>query len=293
MKKIIILWGGMFLMMATSACDQGAGNGCNGPGGFHDNIVREVPICGEGVIYSNGIYQDDPRLFVDWTGPEAPTKPSNIPGFSDTPGVPRPLNAYTWTLVSFGNHVYAGIYNRLNDPRSDVPDTSEGGEIWRYKPGATVNSGIWQQEVVAGFGNLTNLGIRIMAVYNNQLFAGTHNLDQGAELWRRTMDTADRTGQWQVISVAGFDSNENNSVRSMAVFNGKLYLGTANNESGAKLYKFDATTDALFLVSKIGEKFKKANVVSELVPIGDYMWIFTLGVMIIQSDHAKYREYQQ
>jgi hypothetical protein len=235
-----------------------------------------VPTCGQAVVDSNGNSYDNSELFVNWSGPGAPMGPCNNPGFGEE-GQPRPLNAYSWTMASFGDHLYVGVYNRLNDAYSEIGDISEGAEVWRYKPGPTVNSGIWEQEIAAGFGNLTNLGVRIMTVYNDELFVGTHNLDQGAELWRRTLDTATSPGQWQALSVAGFGDKGNNSVRSMAVFNGKLYLGTANNASGARLYKFDAGTQVLSQVGKIGDSNTQANVLSELVVFGDHMWIFTWG----------------
>lgn len=276
MKKLIISLIGVLLLVVAFACDhQGNGNGCDGQNDY-GHASAKVPICGGGVIDSEGVYQNDQQLFVNWTGPGAPTGPSNNPGFGED-GQPKPLNAYTWSMVSFGDHLYAGVYNRLNDRQHDTGDISEGGELWRYEAGPAVNSGTWEQEVAAGFGNPSNLGIRIMAVYNNQLFIGTHNLDQGAELWRRTSDTAASPGPYKAIAVAGFGDTGNNSVRSMAVFNGKLYIGTANNESGAKLYRFDAGTDTLSLVAMIGKNRKTANVVSELVPMGDHMWIFTWG----------------
>ena len=277
MKKWIILLTSTFLLL-TFACDgqNSSNSGCGGTDDAADKTFRSVPTCGKGVTDSEGNYHIDRQLFVNWTSSGAPTEPSNDPGFGG--GEPRPLNAYSWTLTSFDDYLYVGVYNRLNDRQSAIPDTSEGGEIWRYKAGSTVNSGTWTQEVAAGFGNLTNLGIRILMVYNNQLFAGTHNLDEGTELWRRAADSADGTkGQWQVISTAGFGDSANNASRSMAVFNNKLYIGTANNRTGAKLFKFDAATDTLSQVAKIGDNDKKANVVSELVPFGDHLWIFTWG----------------
>lgn len=262
MKKAVILFIGMMFLIIPLACDS------------TNNSGSTVPTCGQGALYSDGTTSADQQLFVNWTGPGAPAGPSNDPGFSEGG---NPMNVYTWTLEPFGDHVYAGIYNRLNDRRSEIPDTSEGGEIWRYKPGSTVNSGVWEQEVDAGFGKLTNLGIRIMKVYNGNLYAGTHNLDEGAELWRRGPDTDAGKGQWEAISVGGFGRKGTNSVRSMAVFNDKLYLGTANNLSAAKLYKYDDATQKLTMVFAIRENGDEANVVSELVPIGDYLWIFTWG----------------
>jgi hypothetical protein len=278
MKGKVIIWlVGILTIMVTCSCDgPGTGNGC-------ENInkaieaMNQVPTCGEGVIDDEGTIHESTDLFVNWNGPGAPTKPSNIPGFSDTPGVPRPLNAYSWTLASFGDHLYVGVYNRCNDKHGELGDISEGGEIWRYKAGAAVNSGQWEPEITGGWDNPTNLGIRIMKEYNGRLYAGTHNLDEGTELWRRSQDTATARGQWEKLATAGFTEPANNASRSMAVFNGKLYIGTANNPTGAKLFRFDDAADELTLVQKIGGPNIKANVLSELVPYGDHLWIFAWG----------------
>lgn len=279
MKKWTIWLIGMFFLTITFACDPSDnGNGCDGsddtnPGGSSE----PVPTCGTGVVDSSGIYRADRQLFVNWNGPGAPKAPSNHPGFGQE-GLPRPMNAYSWSMVSFGGQLYVGTLNRLNDKTHQTGDISEGTEIWRYQPGPTVNSGTWQLDIAPGFGNLSNFGVRAMAVYNDQLFASTFNREKGTELWRRTLDTAAGPGQWKLMADGGFGDVGNDSVRAMAVFNGKLYLGMKNNQSGASLFKYDAQTEAVSLVAPGASGFRDTeDVISELVSYEDYLWIFTWG----------------
>ena len=235
----------------------------------------QVPTCGEGMLNSEGELNTDAPLSVNWTGPDAPTEPCNEPGFGD--GEPRPINAYSWAMASFGDHIYVGLMNRMGTAQAG--EITEGAEIWRYKPGATVNSGVWTPEIAGGFNNTNNNGIRSMAVYNDQLFAGTFNFEQGAQLWRRNPDSPDGKGEWEIVDDSGFDHDRNSSVRSMAVFNGKLYMGTQNGK-GARLYRYNAATQAVTQV-KGGDNVSVIrntdSVVSEMVPFGDYLWIFTWG----------------
>lgn len=239
-----------------------------------------VPTCGRGVVSSDGQYHFDWHRYVKWTGRGAPTEPCNNPGFSED-GQPNPMNAYAWSMASFGDHLYVGTLNRVNDKIHDSGDISEGGEVWRYKSGPTVNSGVWQQDADPGFGDLSNYGIRAMMVYNDQLYAGTFNRENGTQLWRRSLDTAAGPGQWQIIADAGFGDVGNDSVRSMAVFNGQLYLGMKNNISGAYLFKYDADTEVVSLVcgGTDGILRETEDVVSELVSFGDHLWILTWGTV--------------
>ena len=250
-------------------------------------VNDQVPTCGSFEVSSSGRYHFDRNLLVNWNGKGAPQGPSNHPGFGSE-GQPRPMNAYAWSMASYGEHLYVGVMNRVNDRRNETGDISEGAEIWRYRPGDTVNSGTWEPEVSEGFSRLSNYGVRIMAVYNDQLFAGTFNLGTGTELWRRSQDVDDNRGQWEVIDDGGFGNAGNDSVRAMAVFNDKLYLGIKNNDDGASLYKFDAKTDAVSKVdgAEEGSTIKLADdVISELLVFGDYLWIFTWG----ESSLSAYR----
>lgn len=282
MKKLGIGFICMLLLMITFACDRPIDNdGANTTPPSEitasDYGRMRVPTCGRFTLDAEGTYHTNRNLFVNWNGPGAPTESCNAPGFGN--GEPRPFNAYSWAMTSFGDHVYVGVMNRINDGIHETGDISEGAEVWRYKPGNKVNSGKWEQELSGGFSRLSNYGIRAMAVYKNQLYAGTFNLAEGTELWRRTMDTESRPGQWEVLATGGFGDAQNDSARAMIEFNGKLYIGTKNNDTGARLFKFDADTQAVSLVAggAAGVISTLEDVVSELAVFGDYLWVFTWG----------------
>lgn len=81
----------------------------------------------------------------------------------------------------------------------------------------------WAHVIFPGFGLPTNVSISSLAVYNNQLYAGTINWTYGGGIWR----TSDGI-KWEVVAAPGTISTVNNpAIISMFVFNGKLYAGTA------------------------------------------------------------------
>ena len=239
----------------------------------------ETPTCGKRSVSSQGKYQVDRTLDVKWNGKEAPSSPSNTPGFGED-GQNRPMNAYAWAMAPFDDHLYVGVLNRVNDRKAESGDISEGGEIWRYKPGVNVNSGSWEPEITQGFTNVNNFGIRILKEYHENLYAGSFNIHDGAELWRRNKDTKTVKGQWEVIASGGFGDTENDSIRAMAEFNGKLYMGVKNTKSGASLYVYD---DATGVVSRVDgatdDSIIRADddVISELLVHDNYLWIFSWG----------------
>lgn len=285
MKKLIIWLIGMLFLIVTFACDRpnndndtdGNATQPSGKVSADDGRMR-VPTCGRFTLDGEGEYHMNRQVYVNWNGPGAPTESCNEPGFGN--GEPRPFNAYSWAMNSFGDYLYVGVMNRVNDRVHETGDISEGAEVWRYKPGDAVNSGKWEQELSEGFTRMSNYGVRAMAVYKDQLFAGTFNRADGTELWRRTMDTEAGPGQWKAIATGGFGDAGNDSVRAMAEFNGKLYIGSKNNKSGPSLFRYDADTESVIKVD--GATANSAiriteDVISELIAYGDYLWIFTWG----------------
>jgi hypothetical protein len=81
------------------------------------------------------------------------------------------------SLKVFGTCIYAGTYN-----------TTTGMEVWRYSVGTT-----WEQDNSDGFGNSNNvqpLWTVGTVVYNDNLYFGTNNENDGGEVWQRTPDFA-------------------------------------------------------------------------------------------------------
>lgn len=77
------------------------------------------------------------------------------------------------SLVSFQNHLYLGTVNE------------EGSQLWVSDDGLK-----WQRsigpgcDIASGFGNTDNRTIVSLLEFKNNLYAGTHNIKDGGELWR-------------------------------------------------------------------------------------------------------------
>ena len=139
-------------------------------------------------------------------------------GFGDSP-----YNVAAWTMELFNEYLYVGTMNW------DFTETG-GAQIYRTNDGTH-----WERVMRWGFREFgagtesMNTYIWQMAVYNNQLYAGTFNSpqDQGAQLWR-TSNGID----WSKVSLPngdGFGEVENYGIRGLKVYNNKLYVGTAAN----------------------------------------------------------------
>jgi len=97
----------------------------------------------------------------------------------------------------------------------------------------------WAQINTNGFGNTNNFSAFSMAVYDNQLYAGTWNNPDGCQVWRRD---GSGTGDWTQINTNGFGSANNRGAHSMAVYNDCLYVGTANNGAGFEVWQYDGAS---------------------------------------------------
>ena len=146
-------------------------------------------------------------------------------------------NSLAGTFTEFKNKLYVGTWST---PLGGSQDPHrKGGEIWRYD-GTT-----WEQVVghnapmtEGGFGNIDNVAISYLEVFNDYLFAGTMNCDftkkGGCEIWR-TQDGV----QWEQVVAHGFKPNmseddlrtrvTNTYLWNMEVFQNQLYAGTFNS----------------------------------------------------------------
>jgi hypothetical protein len=98
--------------------------------------------------------------------------------------------------------------------------------------------GEWAQINVDGFGNANNFSVFSMAIYSNELYAGTWNNPDGCEIWRWD---GPGPSDWQVITNGGFGAAVNRGVHSMETFNGHLYVGTANDSDGFEVWSYNGT----------------------------------------------------
>jgi hypothetical protein len=166
-------------------------------------------------------------------------------------------NRYAWGMKTFDDHLYVGTLNTtiglpfehwpfdlppecwLSSLAAaegfpdipgipDIPEIpdftrffSEGAELWRY------NGSTWEQVADRGFGDVGNAGIRTMETYHGRLYAGTFNTDTGCEIWRS------RDGvNWKQFGSDGLLNPLNISVRGMAVWGDRLYIGISSPVGG-------------------------------------------------------------
>jgi hypothetical protein len=103
--------------------------------------------------------------------------------------------------------------------------------VWRY------NGVNWTRVVSSGFGNTDNAEVFRFAVFNNQLYASTWDWSgsKGTEVWRsNTGDSSD----WTHVVTNGFNGDADNECAIvLEVFNGTLYAGTYNVNTGGEIWR--------------------------------------------------------
>ncbi len=212
-------------------------------------------------------------------------------GFGDT------WNRYAFSMEEDNGNVYVGTWNIQFDYPSLIQAVkdgdlggigsgnpleaigflaSEGAEIWRNDGGQN-----WTQVAKS---SEDNTGFRKMISYNGDFYAGTANSENGAELWKKTLDASVPSGEkWVKVPVpwAGLGP-DNNSIRALTNYTdstGKeyLYVGTENNATGAELWAYDGATETWDLKEKFAD-----NSVGEIAIFEDKMyvgtWNFTLDL---------------
>jgi hypothetical protein len=142
-------------------------------------------------------------------------------------------------LIEYNGKFYAGTWNETaTDPYTN------GGQIWRSSTG---NSGDWSKVVDNGFGDPTNGEVMRLAVFNNQIYAGTWSYTpaHGAEIWR---SPTGNDGDWTRVVDNGLADATNAGVVTMEIFNGYLYVGTYSYDSatsrsnGCEVWRTDGVT---------------------------------------------------
>jgi hypothetical protein len=197
-------------------------------GGF-GNTANRIIFCMEeyndllfaGILNNNGceVWSYDGATWTQEVGQGAAGTPTG-PGFGDG-------NSATSAgdMAVFGGMLY-------------VAAGWGGGsvaKIWAYD-GAT-----WTQVNTDGFGDANNRVSRGMAVYDGHLFAGTSN-DNGCQVWRYD---GPAPANWTQVSTGGFGSGgvTNEDARVLQVWNGSLYVGTADDDTApCEVWAYDGTT---------------------------------------------------
>ena len=92
-------------------------------------------------------------------------------------------------------------------------------------------SGKWTAVSEPGFGDPKNQGVFIVCPFNDQLYAGTFNLD-GYEVWRSDCEGTPPYKWVKVIDKGAHRGKLNQIVASMKEFNGALYVGGGIQNGG-------------------------------------------------------------
>jgi streptogramin lyase len=134
-------------------------------------------------------------------------------------------------LIEFQSDLYAGTANW-----DYTIDDTHGGQIWRSDDGLG-----WTRVISRGFGDPTNGQIVRFAVFSDTLYASTasYTTTHGTEIWR---STSGDTGDWTRVVANGFGDASNWSAVSLEAFNGHLYAGTENDNTGAEAWRTDDGT---------------------------------------------------
>jgi hypothetical protein len=103
-------------------------------------------------------------------------------------------------------------------------------------PGSPALAQCFTQVNDDGWGSSANLYAWSQVTFNNQLYVGTFNPDEGAQILR--YDGVN----WETVVTAGLNSPNNTGVRNLVIFGDALYAGTRNDVDGAEVWR---TTDGV------------------------------------------------
>jgi hypothetical protein len=148
------------------------------------------------------------------------------------------------------------------------------GQIWRSADGDN-----WTPVVLDGFGSTENDGILAMAVFNGLLYVGTSNKSQGLEIWR----TADGLQFEPVVgpvpagTPSGFGDARNIAVLDLEVYQGAMYVGTANFRGFGMFRTFDGTNYETITTNGLGDP---GNAYSwRFRAFDDHLWLGVFNVL--------------
>jgi len=138
----------------------------------------------------------------------------------------------------FDGELYVGVRNDTGGANDNDTENMTGAQVWRYDGGTT-----WTQVNEDGFGNAPsgyNRSVESMAIFDGNLYAGTWNDDDGAQVWRYDGGTT-----WTQVNDDGFGNMPSGGFSvalSMTIFDDELYVGTRNDNTGTEVWRYDGGT---------------------------------------------------
>jgi uncharacterized protein YjiK len=129
-------------------------------------------------------------------------------------------------LIEFNDQLYAGTKNWNWNVWA-----TEGGEIWRSSDGLS-----WTRVISQGFGDPTNGEVFHFDVFSDTLYASTWSYTDthGTEIWHSSSGDSD---DWTRVVANGFGDADNECALGFEVFNGYLYAGTFNWDTGGEIWR--------------------------------------------------------
>ncbi len=149
-----------------------------------------------------------------------------------------PASIAAGTNLTFTNHGPVSVSaTQVGNPNWNPTSTANTYIVHTASPPSEWD-GDWVQINADGFGDGNNFSAFSMAVYSNQLFAGTWNNTTGCEVWRWD---GPGSNDWTQVNTSGFGTAQNRGAHSMAVYDGRLYIGTGNSVTGFQVWAYDGS----------------------------------------------------
>jgi hypothetical protein len=104
--------------------------------------------------------------------------------------------------------------------------------IYRTSDGTT-----WNEVATAGFGNIENLCMDFLAVFQNKIYVTVCTSDSspnGVSIWRSDSGDPDT---WEAVVTDGKGDTNNHQISAMVEYNGYLYAGVHNIVNGTRIWR--------------------------------------------------------
>jgi hypothetical protein len=149
----------------------------------------------------------------------------SAPGFGDD------RNTSVNSMIVWRGYLWVGT----NNYRGSAVPASTGAEVWRF------DGSNWEQANTGGFDDpLHNQCVSSLCVFNNNLYAGVMNSNDGCRVYRTTGTGALPLADWFQTNNDGFDLDFNNADCSVLTsFGGYILAGTFNTTTGCEVWRSD------------------------------------------------------
>jgi SAM-dependent methyltransferase len=145
------------------------------------------------------------------------------------PGLGHPSMVCFRTLQPFRGRLYTSPVGRSGHGSNvaELPVILECGDP---------TGGAWRIVNQPAFGDPTNVGIFEIAAFNDHLYAGTLNPTSGFQLWKTRAEGTPPYRWTRVLTSGAYRGLDNESLGSLHVFDGALYVGSGIMGGGYNRY---------------------------------------------------------